>query len=38
MVELKHYVEIEEMIHKTININQQLKRRGNTHDKNLVKN
>ena len=29
-VELRHYVEIEEMIHKTIKIEQQLKRRGNS--------
>ncbi|XP_024042726.1 uncharacterized protein LOC127899879 [Citrus sinensis] len=30
-IELRHYVEIEEMIHKTIKIEQQLKRRGNSH-------
>ncbi|KAH9792603.1 hypothetical protein KPL71_004191 [Citrus sinensis] len=30
-VELQHYVEIEEMVHKAIKIEQQLKRRGNTH-------
>ncbi|XP_052289980.1 uncharacterized protein LOC102615211 [Citrus sinensis] len=30
-VELQHYVEIEEMVHKAIQIKQQLKRRGNTH-------
>ena len=30
-VELQHYVEIEEMVHKTVKIEQQLKRRGNTH-------
>ena len=29
-VELQHYVEIEEMVHKAIKIEQQLKRRGNT--------
>ena len=28
-VELQHYVEIEEMVHKAIKIEQQLKRRGN---------
>ena len=30
MVELQHYVEIKEMVHKAIKIEQQLKRRGNT--------
>ncbi|KAH9717072.1 hypothetical protein KPL71_021688 [Citrus sinensis] len=30
-VELQHYVEIEEIVHKAIKIEQQLKRRGNTH-------
>lgn len=30
MIELQHYVEIEEMVHKAIMIEQQLKRRGNT--------
>ncbi|KAH9704972.1 hypothetical protein KPL70_011688 [Citrus sinensis] len=29
-VELQHYVEIEEIVHKAIKIEQQLKRRGNT--------
>ena len=29
-VELQHYVEIEEMVHKAIKIEQQLKRRSNT--------
>ncbi|KAH9792663.1 hypothetical protein KPL71_004221 [Citrus sinensis] len=29
-VELQHYVEIEEMVHKAIKIEQKLKRRGNT--------
>ncbi|KAH9680230.1 hypothetical protein KPL71_026473 [Citrus sinensis] len=29
-VELQHYVEIEEMVHKSIKIEQQLKRRGNS--------
>ncbi|KAH9698116.1 hypothetical protein KPL71_023888 [Citrus sinensis] len=29
-VELQHYVEIEELVHKAIKIDQQLKRRGNT--------
>ena len=28
MAELQHYVEIEEMVHKTIKIERQLKRRG----------
>ena len=30
-VELQHYVEIEEIVHKAIKIKQQLKRRGNIH-------
>ena len=30
MVELQHYVEIEEMVQKAVKIEQQLKRRGNT--------
>jgi len=30
-VELQYYVEIEEIVHKAIKIEQQLKRRGNTH-------
>ena len=30
VVELQHYVEIEEMVQKVIKIEQQLKRRGNT--------
>ena len=31
-VELQHYVEIEEMVHKAINMEQQLKRRGNSRE------
>ena len=31
MVELQHYVEIEEMFYKAIKIEQKLKRRGDTH-------
>ena len=31
VVELQHYVEIEEMVQKAVKIEQQLKRRGNTH-------
>ena len=31
MVELQYYVEIEEIVHKDVKIEQQLKRKGNTH-------